>query len=83
MCFKIYCDGGTGQIDYENSIAAIDYAGRKFYSYQSNTLDAGTYLFAIRAKDADGTENESLAGIRIELNVTSPIAIEILSSEAV
>ncbi len=82
-CFKIYYDGGSGQIDYENSIAAIDYTGRKFYSYQSNTLDAGTYLFAIRVEDANGIENESLAGIRIELSVTGPDAIDILSSKAV
>ncbi len=83
VCFKIYCDGGTGHIDYEDPIATIDYTGRKFYSYQSDTLDAGTYLFAIGAEDAGGVDDSSLAGITIQLDVTSPIAIEILSSEAV
>ena len=82
-CFKVYVDDRTGQIDYENPIAIISYEGRKFYSYQSNTLDAGTYLFAIRAEDAVGVENPSLNQIKIQLDTTSPDAIDILSVETV
>jgi len=80
-CFKIYYDGGTGQIDYENPIAVIGYAGQRFYSYTSGALDAGRYLFCIRAEDAVGTESGSLAQIRIQLDITSPEAIEILNAE--
>ena len=82
-CFKVYCDGGTGQINYENPIAIISYLGRKFYNYHSATLDAGRYLFAVRAEDAAGTENCSLAQIKIQLDTTSPGAINILNAEAV
>jgi len=82
VCFKVYYDGGTGQIDYENAVATISYAGRRLYSYRSDALDAGRYLFCIRAEDAAGVENPSLAQIQIELDTTSPDAIEILSVEA-
>lgn len=83
VCFKIYTDGRTGQIDYENPIAVVSYAGRVFYGYQSDTLEAGRYLFAIRAEDAAGVENPSLAQIKIQLDTTSPDAVDILSAEAV
>ena len=83
VCFKVYYDSGTGQIDYENPIATIRYAGRKFYSYQSSSLNAGTYLFAIRAEDAAGTENSSLAQLKIQLDTTSPDAVDILSAKTV
>jgi len=80
-CFKVYYDGGTGQIDYETCIAAIRYAGRRFYSYQSSILEAGRYLFAIRTEDYAGTKDGSLAQLRIQLDTTSPDAIDILSIE--
>ncbi|MHC4365227.1 MAG: hypothetical protein ACYSTJ_07155 [Planctomycetota bacterium] len=79
--FKIYWDGGTGQIDYENPISTIVYAGRMFYSYQSDMLGAGEYLFAVKAEDAAGNENTSNALIGIQVNTTSPDAIDILSAE--
>ncbi len=61
VCFKVYYDGGAGQIDYGNAIATISYAGRRFYSYKSDSLDAGEYLFCIRAEDAAGAEDSSMA----------------------
>ena len=82
-CFKVYYDSGTGQIDYENAITTVNYEGRKFYSYQSNALDAARYLFAIRTEDAAGIENGSLAELGIQLRTTSPDAISILCAEAV
>jgi hypothetical protein len=83
VCFNVYCDGGMGQIDYENPLARISYEGRKFYSYQSSALDAGGYLFTIRAEDADGIENSSSAQLKIQLDTTSPDAINILCTETV
>jgi hypothetical protein len=82
-CFNVYYDAGTGQIDYENLIATISYAGRMFYSYTSDVLDAGKYLFAIRIEDAFGTENTSLALIKVELYSGNPIEINVLSAKAV
>jgi len=83
VCFKVYYDVGTGQIDYENPIATISYAGRRFYTYQSDVLDGDKYLFAIRAEDAAGTENASLSPIEVHLDTASPGAINILSAKAV
>jgi hypothetical protein len=83
MCFNVYYDGRTGQIDYENPLAIISYKGRKFYSYQSGALEAGRYLFAIRTEDASGIENSSLARLRIQFDPTNPGAIDILSIEGV
>ena len=82
-CFKIYYDNGTGQIDYENPIATISYAGKKFYSYQSGSLEAGRYLFAIRAEDASGIEDGSLAKLVIEIAIGSPDVIDILSAQPI
>lgn len=81
--FRLYYDGGTGQIDYENPIATIDYRGRKFYGYLTDAFEAGRYRFAIRAEDADGVTNNTLASLRIQLDTTSPDAIEILQTKAI
>ncbi|MHC4629926.1 MAG: LamG-like jellyroll fold domain-containing protein [Planctomycetota bacterium] len=83
VCFNVYYDSGMGQIDYENPLATIGYKGRKFYSYQSGVLVAGSYLFTIRAEDADGVENSSSAQLKIQLDTTNPDAIKILSTETV
>ncbi len=81
--FKVYYDNGTGQIDYENPVAMICYAGKRFYSYQSESLVAGEYLFAVRAEDAAGKENLSLAGVKIQLNTVEPDAVNILNIESI
>jgi len=81
--FKIYYDGGTGQIDYETAVAVVCYYGRFFYSYESDTLGPGTYLFAIRAEDAEQIENKSLTRIRVQVDTSQPSAVGILSAEAV
>ncbi len=81
--FKVYYDSGMGQIDYENPIATVNYQGRKFYTYQSDALAAGRYLFVVRTEDAAGIENNSLSQLGIQLSTNSPDAINILSAEVV
>ncbi|MFB0555963.1 MAG: LamG domain-containing protein [Phycisphaerae bacterium] len=83
MCFNVYYDGRSGQINYENPLAIIGYKGRKFYSYQCGALEAGRYLFSIRTEDTSGIENSSLAQLRIQFDPTNPEAIDILSAEGV
>jgi len=83
VCFNVYYDNRTGQINYQNPLATIGYKGRKFYSFQSSTLEAGKYLFAIRPEDASDIENSSLAQLRIQLDTTGPEAVDILRAEAV
>ncbi len=81
VCFKIYYDNRSGQIDYENPISTINYAGRKFYSHQTDALQAGEYLFAIRTEDASGVQNNSLAQLSIHIDTTGPGTIQILNAE--
>lgn len=81
--FKVYGDGGTGQIDYENPIAVIAYRGRRFYGFDSNALDAGRYLFAVQAEDVDGIVDGSPLQVTVELDERSPSEIEILDVQAV
>ena len=83
VCFNVYYDGQTGQIDYENPLAVISYQGQKFYSYQSSSIETGKYLFAIRTEDIDGNDNQSSACLSIELDDKSPDAINILQVETV
>ena len=82
-CFNIYYDSQTGQIDYENSLAEISYRSQKFYNYESDSLEPGRYLFAIRAKNADDIENSSSAGLAIEFSGNGPDSINILQAETV
>ncbi len=83
VCFNVYHDNRTGQIDYQNPVAKIVYKGRKFYSFQSGALEAGNYLYAIRSEDTGGLENNSLAQIKIQLSPTNLNAIDIVRAAAV
>ncbi|MFA5785155.1 MAG: hypothetical protein WC962_09780, partial [Phycisphaerae bacterium] len=40
VCFNIYYDAGTGQIDYQNPLAQIEYQGRIFYTFTSDSFAA-------------------------------------------
>ena len=73
ICF----DNGTGQIDYENSIADIQYTGQKLYRFKTMSLNAGTYTFAIKAIDSSGIEDNSLKKIKIQINNMKPSPMEI------
>ena len=83
VCFKVYYDSGTGQIDYQNTIATISYSGRKFYNYESDPLEAGKYLFVVRAEGSDGTEDISLLAVSVEIDSTSPETINILNTKSI
>ena len=82
VCFRIYHDAASGQIDYENPLGTISYQGQKFYSYLTEPLAGGRYLFAILAEDADGVQNGSLARSTIQLVTEIPEAVDILSAES-
>ena len=80
--FNIYWDCGQGQVNYENPIAVVAYKGRVYYRYQSEPLQAGSYLFCIRTVDSNGTENNSLAQTRVDVTTIKPAAINITSITA-
>jgi hypothetical protein len=83
VCFNVYYDNGTGEIDYENPVTTIPYAGRIFYSHQSEHLEAGRHLFAIRVEDAAGREDISSSLTKFQIDTASPEAINILNAEAI
>jgi len=83
VCFRIYYDNASGQIDYENPLATIEYRGRKFYIYESHALEADQYLFAVRAESPDGIENESLSQLRIQLDSANPNPIDIIKVKSI
>jgi hypothetical protein len=78
---RVYGDGGTGEIDYQNRVATVAYKGRRFYGYQGERLDDGRYLFAIRAADAAGNERKSMKQAAVEVKGVNPEAIEITGVE--
>jgi hypothetical protein len=82
ISFNIYYDGGTGQIDYECALATILYKGRKSYSYQSESLSWGRYLFCITAEGPDGAESGKTQ-VTIQLDAGSPSTVDILKIECV
>lgn len=82
-CFRVYCDGGGGQVNYDNPVGTVVYAGRRYYSYESESLDAGRYQFVVRAEDAAGTDDGSFAKLAVEIDAASPAAIDILSAETI
>lgn len=81
-CFNIYYDNRAGQIDYQMPLASVSYRGRKFYSYHSDTLEPGQYLFAVRAEDAGGVESDPNQAA-VQVYAASPAPIEILSTGCV
>ena len=80
--FNVYGDGGTGQIDFENPLVVVEYAGRKFYRYESDPLDAGKYLFSVRVADAAGVEGGAVI-VQMQLLAEKPQATEIMNAEAI
>jgi hypothetical protein len=81
--FNIYWDGGTGEIDFANAIAVLPYKGGKFYSHQSQPLDDGRYLFALRAESTVDAESPPKAIAGCEIRNSAPGQAVILEGEAI
>jgi hypothetical protein len=54
--FRIYGNNGMDEIDFVHPLGSLPYAGRKFYRWQSQSLERGKYLFAVRAESTCGAE---------------------------
>ena len=81
-CFDVYGDSGDGVIDYENELASIEYKGRLFYSYTSPSLEAGRYVFAVRAVAADGTDDGSHRSVAVQIITQQPTGVTVLDATA-
>jgi len=80
--FKVFGDGGTGQVDYDDALAVIDYEGSRFYSFESDAFGAGRYLFAVRGEGAGGLGDGSAVQVGVELTGEGAEGIEILDVQA-
>ena len=83
VCFRIYFDNGSGQIDYENPISEIAYVGQKLYRFKSSSLDIGSYLFAIRVADSCKVEDNSTKQIKVQIANTNPLSIRVFDAESI
>jgi len=81
--FNIYSDDGSGNIDYENAVSTVDYKGVRFYSYQSNSLDGGRYLFCIKTESSIGKEDNFCDEIEIQISTLTPADVENLHSQII
>ena len=81
--FKVYGDGGTGQVDFDTVLATIRYAGRRFYRYQTSALEAGGYTFVVRAEGPDGAESVTLMGVCCPIEACNPEAATLLAAEVI
>jgi len=81
--FNIYWDGGTGEIDFVNPISVLRHEGRKFYRYESQSLENGRYLFAVRAESMADVESSPQAIAGCEVNGSVPGQSTVLSVEAI
>jgi hypothetical protein len=81
--FNIYWDSGTGDVDFVNPIAVLPYEGRKFYRYQSEPLEDGRYIFAVRAESVTEMERLPQAIAEYEIKAVTLGEPGILDVEAI
>ena len=72
---RVYYDGGTGEVDYQNPVAVVKYKGRRFYRHKIEMAENGRYRFAVRAADGEGNEHGSTKIVEIETSGKSVEAI--------
>ena len=81
--FHICSDGGTGEIDFVHPMASVPYGGRKFYRWQSQPLEVGKYLFAVRSESASGAVSPPQEAASCEIKACSLGEPGILNLEVV
>ena len=81
--FKIYSGTLSEGVDYSSAIGEVVYSGRKFYEYLTGSLEAGRYLFDIRAVDSDGVESSCTGRVEFEVVNCEVEGVEILNTEVV
>jgi hypothetical protein len=81
--FKVYGDGGTGQVDLNTVLATIAYEGRKFYSHHTDVLAVGRYTLVVRAEGLAGAEGVTLATVCCPIAACNPEPATILAAEAI
>ncbi len=83
VSFNIYWDSGTGQIDYETALGSVDYAGPRYYGFETGVLIEDKCQFCVSGVMKDGQENEHLGKVQIQIRDALPAAVEVLKAQAI
>jgi len=70
--FNVYADNGSGQIDFENELAGVSCRGTGFYSYETDLLGEGDYLFCVKCRLQSGAESGTGGVVRIGVTECVP-----------
>jgi hypothetical protein len=83
--FRIFGDGGTGQINYTTPLGEVPYGeGQIWYAWSSSPLAPGVeHQLAVRAVTADGIWDEQPAVARATPDATPPAVVDALKAETV
>jgi len=79
--FSIYWDNGTGEIDYETALGSVDYAGPRYYSFETDVFGEDSYKFCVRGLMENGEENDDLGIVRIQIRDVASDGINILRAQ--
>ena len=75
--FRIYGDNGSGEIDYEQEVAEVDYAGSRLYNYVSSVgVDGKVYRFSVRAVGDNGVDDGSLSYAEARVDLSGPESLD-------
>jgi len=83
VCFKVFYDGGSGQIDFENELADIAYRGPGYYVYESEALEGGSFIFAVKTEDSDGGGEDNIEQVSIEFVSSGLSGVDVLSVDVI
>ncbi len=77
--FNVYADNGSGEIDFENVSGTVAYQGKGLYSYESDVLSEGEYLFCVKCRSVNGIESGLAGMVRIGVTECVPAGTGTLS----
>ena len=80
--FNIYWDGGSGEIDFETAICAIDYAGPGLYCYETGVLTESEHFFCVKAISETAVMNGLSGRVEIQIRDLAPNSIDMLLAGA-
>lgn len=73
--FHVYCDAGSGEVDYTTPIGSIDKLEHvlSHYAFLSSALtDGQTYLFAVRAATTEDVEDDGIEFVAVAADAQAP-----------
>jgi len=83
VCFRVYQGAGTGEVDYDNPVATLGYAGRRYYSFTSGSLEAGDYVFVVKAEDAAGIQDIWDRSVRVQVEAPGAGDVHFVDARAI